>query len=119
MEFKLRIKYIEKFGIFIIATSWMYILSAIFFPSEALVLQRMIWFVFCCDALGFGCDDRKVIEILAHRNDVQRQELRREYKIRYNKDLIDTLKSELHAKFEVRIWFDRTTLQIYLAILSV
>ena len=64
----------------------------------------MIWFVFCGDALGLGCDDRKVIEILAHRNYVQRQELRREYKIRYGDDLIDKLKSELHAKFEVRIW---------------
>ena len=82
----------------------------------------MIWFVFCGDALGLGCDDRKVIEILAHRNYVQRQELRREYKIRYGDDLIDKLKSELHAKFEVRIWvkhpsiLPERTLQIYLAI---
>ena len=58
-------------------------------------------FSFCGDELGLGCDDKKIIEILAHRNYVQRQELRREYKIRYDKDLIDTLKSELHGKFEV------------------
>lgn len=49
---------------------------------------------------GFGCDDKKVIEILGHRNFAQRHELRETYRNVYSDDLLSRLKSELRGNFE-------------------
>ncbi|MCO5587366.1 hypothetical protein L7F22_041315 [Adiantum nelumboides] len=57
---------------------------------------------------GFGCDDKKVIEILGHRNYVQRRELRQAYSNLYAGDLLQRLKSELRGNFEraVLLWME-------------
>lgn len=57
---------------------------------------------------GFGCDDKKVIEILGHRNYAQRHELRQAYRNLYSDDLLHRLKSELRGNFErvVLLWME-------------
>ncbi|KAI5056459.1 hypothetical protein GOP47_0028277 [Adiantum capillus-veneris] len=57
---------------------------------------------------GFGCDDKKLIEILGHRNYAQRHELRQAYRNLYSDDLLRRLKSELRGNFErtVLLWME-------------
>ncbi|MCO5581912.1 hypothetical protein L7F22_035801 [Adiantum nelumboides] len=57
---------------------------------------------------GFACDDEKVIEILGHRNDVQRHELRQAYTNLYASNLLQKLQAELGGNFEraVLLWME-------------
>ncbi|MFH4974033.1 hypothetical protein AB6A40_000742 [Gnathostoma spinigerum] len=49
---------------------------------------------------GFGCNKEKIIEVLCHCNNAQRQMIRTPYKTLYGKDLIKELKKELSGDFE-------------------
>lgn len=49
---------------------------------------------------GMGCDKRKVLELIVNINNAQRQQLRQHYQMKYQKDLLHELKSELHGDFE-------------------
>ncbi|KAH7715815.1 CBN-NEX-2 protein [Aphelenchoides avenae] len=49
---------------------------------------------------GLGCDKKEVVRILTSRTNHQRQEIAREYKILYGKDLYDKLKDELSGDLE-------------------
>ncbi|KAM0961041.1 hypothetical protein ACFX2I_020367 [Malus domestica] len=55
---------------------------------------------------GFGCDTAAVINILAHRNGMQRAAIEKEYKATYSEDLNKRLSSELsgHLKKAVLMW---------------
>lgn len=57
---------------------------------------------------GFGCDEKKVIEILGHRNYVQRHELRQVYRNLYGDDILHRLKSEVRGNLEraVLLWME-------------
>ncbi|EFJ27741.1 hypothetical protein SELMODRAFT_94768 [Selaginella moellendorffii] len=64
-----------------------------------------------CQALhhafkGFGCDEKHVIQILAHRNYLQRRELVNAYRSMYGEDLLRRLEKELHGNLEqaVLLW---------------
>ncbi|EFJ34094.1 hypothetical protein SELMODRAFT_227533 [Selaginella moellendorffii] len=64
-----------------------------------------------CQALhhafkGFGCNEKHVIQILAHRNYLQRRELVNAYRSMYGEDLLRRLEKELHGKLEqaVLLW---------------
>lgn len=49
---------------------------------------------------GFGTDEQPLIDILAYRSNAQRQQIRSKYQDKYEKDLIDVMKSELTGDFE-------------------
>ncbi|VDN20293.1 unnamed protein product [Gongylonema pulchrum] len=49
---------------------------------------------------GPGCDKYKVIQVIAHCNNAQRQMMRTPYKNKYGKDLSEELKKELSGDFE-------------------
>jgi len=49
---------------------------------------------------GLGTDEAKIIGIVAHRSNKQRQELKQQYAQMWGKDLIKELKSELGGHFE-------------------
>lgn len=49
---------------------------------------------------GFGTDEDKLIEVICGRNNEQRQEIQRQYKTHFGKDLIDDIKSETSGNFE-------------------
>lgn len=49
---------------------------------------------------GIGSDKEAILELIASRSNIQRQELCTVYKSLYGKDLIDNLKYELTGKFE-------------------
>lgn len=53
-----------------------------------------------------GCDKKVVLEIICHRNQQQRRRIRDTYRDKYEEDLIQRLKSELHSKLEraVVLW---------------
>eukprot|EP00246_Nothoceros_aenigmaticus_P013410 TRINITY_DN45_c0_g1_i1.p1 TRINITY_DN45_c0_g1~~TRINITY_DN45_c0_g1_i1.p1 ORF type:complete len:314 (+),score=46.04 TRINITY_DN45_c0_g1_i1:220-1161(+) len=55
---------------------------------------------------GFGCNDKKVVEILGHRNAPQRYALAQAYRALYGEELTHRLKSELHSSLEkaVLLW---------------
>lgn len=52
---------------------------------------------------GFGCDEKKVIEILAHRTQIQRVAIADAYYGQYGESIHKRLKSELHGKLEVHL----------------
>jgi annexin A7/11 len=49
---------------------------------------------------GLGTDEKAIIEVLAHRTNAQRQQIKQQFKQMFGKDLIDELKSELTSHFE-------------------
>ncbi|XP_017852326.1 annexin B11 isoform X2 [Drosophila busckii] len=49
---------------------------------------------------GFGTDEDKLIEIICRRTNEQRQEIQRQYKTHFGKDLIEDIKSETSGNFE-------------------
>lgn len=49
---------------------------------------------------GFGCDDNALIEVICRRNNQQRQEIAKDFKTHYGKDLIENLKGETRGNFE-------------------
>ncbi|XP_030564649.1 annexin B11 isoform X1 [Drosophila novamexicana] len=49
---------------------------------------------------GFGTDEDKLIEIICRRSNEQRQEIQRQYKTHFGKDLIEDIKSETSANFQ-------------------
>ncbi|KAH7721058.1 annexin [Aphelenchoides avenae] len=49
---------------------------------------------------GFGSDKAKIIQVLCARSNNQRQQIAREFKVHYGKDLSKELKSELKGDFE-------------------
>jgi annexin A7/11 len=55
---------------------------------------------------GFGCDEKKVIQILAHRTQLQRVAIADAYNAQYGESIHKRLKSELHGKLEaaIRLW---------------
>lgn len=49
---------------------------------------------------GFGCDENAIIEIIVNRSNAQRQEIQKQYKTNYGRDLIEDFKSEAKGNFE-------------------
>ena len=50
---------------------------------------------------GLGCDEKRVIQILAHRTQAQRLAIADAYYRQYGESIQKRLKSELHGKLEV------------------
>lgn len=53
----------------------------------------------CC--LGFGCDTAAVVNILAHRDSMQRALIEQEYRTMYSEELSKRLSSELRGDLKV------------------
>ncbi|KAL0272395.1 UNVERIFIED_CONTAM: hypothetical protein PYX00_005378 [Menopon gallinae] len=49
---------------------------------------------------GFGTDEAAIISVLSRRTNLQRQDIAKEFKTLYGKDLVKDLKSETSGKFE-------------------
>lgn len=49
---------------------------------------------------GFGCDDNALIEVICRRSNQQRQEIAKDFKTHYGKDLIENIKDETRGNFE-------------------
>ena len=53
--------------------------------------------------LGWGTDEKAIINILGHRNAIQRKQIRQAYEELYQEDLVKRLESELSGDLEVRL----------------
>ncbi|OWM90035.1 annexin-like protein RJ4 isoform X2 [Punica granatum] len=53
---------------------------------------------------GWGTDEKALIAVLAHRNAVQRKQIRQAYEELYHEDLIKRLESELSGDFEKAVY---------------
>lgn len=62
-----------------------------------------------------GTNEDAIIEILTKRTSLQRQEILRQYRLAYDKDLVKDLKHHLHGKFEDVVLALMTPLPEYLA----
>lgn len=60
-------------------------------------------FPFGCS--GFGCDTTTVINILAHRDFVQRGLIQQEYRMKYSKELSQRISQELTGNLKVQNGF--------------
>lgn len=49
---------------------------------------------------GFGTDNDTLIQVLCHRSNDQIQQIKRDFKVSYGKDLLDDIKSETSGRFE-------------------
>ncbi|VDP25542.1 unnamed protein product [Soboliphyme baturini] len=49
---------------------------------------------------GLGCNDKAVVDIICRRNNAQRQQIRNTFKSFFGKDLLESLKNELHGDLE-------------------
>ena len=62
----------------------------------------MLTFLYCalvddCPCPGFGCDSTTVINILTHRDSVQRGLIQQEYRAMYHEELSHRISSELNG----------------------
>lgn len=60
-----------------------------------------MYFVRVCKKIGWGTDEKAIIEILGRRNANQRKLIRKTYQDLYQEDLVKRLESELSGDFEV------------------
>lgn len=49
---------------------------------------------------GFGTDEDAIIQVLCHRSNDQIQQIKRDFKTSYGKDLVEDIKSETSGRFE-------------------
>lgn len=49
---------------------------------------------------GFGTDENTIIQVLCHRSNDQIQQIKRDFKVSYGKDLVEDIKSETSGRFE-------------------
>jgi len=59
---------------------------------------------------GFGCDNTAVINILTHRDSVQRGYIQQEYKAMYHEELSQRISSELSGHHKARKVFKEFSL---------
>ncbi|KAL7297824.1 hypothetical protein TKK_0008857 [Trichogramma kaykai] len=64
---------------------------------------------------GFGTDEKSIIQVLANRTNLQRQQIAEQFKTLYGKDLIKDLKSETSGNFEKLLVAMMTPLPQYFA----
>ncbi|XP_033209965.1 annexin B9-like [Belonocnema kinseyi] len=64
---------------------------------------------------GFGTDEKAIINVLANRSNMQRQQIELQFKTLYGKNLIKDLKSELSGNFEDLVLAMMTPLPQYYA----
>jgi len=60
---------------------------------------------------GFGCDEKRVIQILGHRTQPQRMAIADAYQRQYGESIHKRLKSELHGKLEV--WLNQRSFLLH------
>ena len=64
---------------------------------------------------GLGTDEKAIIKVLTECNCTQRQEIKKQFKLMYGKELISDLKSELGGNFENLVIAMMDPLPVFLA----